>query len=147
MLFWNKKGILKVQAIKEEVKKMIVKIRHNTHRVKDGAPMTKRVQVIGSFIKYLSDALKGVGQKDLSPLAYGSKFASVFGGHIHVACTNKAENIYRVSWLYAAGRGGIATGKHDVPRVATIKVENGVDLEEYLENLLDYPEPIFISLP
>jgi len=126
---------------------MATEIKHNTHRARDGAPMTQRKQQIGSFVKYLSDALKGQGQKDLSPIAYGTKFQSVFGGHIHVACTNKAENTYRVSWLYRAGRGGYGAGAHDVPRVATIKVEDGVDLEDYLENLLDNPQSIFISLP
>lgn len=126
----------------------MLEINHNTHRVKDGAYMKMPKQQIGSFVKYLSDALKGIGQKELSPMvdsSRGKKFASVFNGFIHVAPLG-VDNKYRVSWTYKAGRGGIAEGTKDVLRVATIKVEQGVDLVDYLDNILDNPQPIYISV-
>lgn len=127
---------------------MIVEIPHNTHRVRDNAYMKMPKQQIGSFIKYLSDALKGTAQKELSPMVdgpRGKKFPSIFNGYIHVAPLG-VENKYRVSWEYKAGRGGVAEGTKDVPRVATIKVAHGVDLVDYLENILDNPQSIFIEL-
>ena len=124
----------------------MIEVPHNTHRVKDGAYMENPKQQIGSFIKYLSDAVKGHAKPELSPIEYGSEFKSIFNGFIKVACINRKENTYRVSWKYMAGRGGIAEGTKDVARVVTITVADGVDLEDYLANILDNPQSIFVSV-
>ncbi len=126
----------------------MIEIAHNTHRVKDGAPMTKANQQVASFIKYLGTALKPVSVKEISPLAdsgNGHRIPSVYGGWIHLNPTNRAKNQWRISWKFQAGRGGIATGNQDVCRAATVRIEDGVDPVSYLENILDNPQSLWIT--
>ena len=124
-------------------------IEHNTHRAKDGAYMAKPMQQIGSFMHFFARAFGKSGVKELSgfvPENEKGVHYGTFGSFIHARRTNVEQNIYKVSYCYKAGRGGIAKGQFDVPKTVTVKVEQGVDLNDYLANILSNPAPIWIEL-
>ena len=116
-------------------------VTHNTHRVRDGKPM-KAAGQRASFLKYLADACKGQITEGLSPLVETrTGWLSAFAGAptpIHI--TPVGVNLYRISWKRPAGRGGIATGKHDVERAVSVRCDR--DLFEYIVNITEHPEPI-----
>ena len=126
----------------------MIEIIHNTHRKSDGGPMTQPKQQVASFIKYLGTALKPVSVKEISPLAEsgnGHRIPSVYGGWIHLNLHNSKTNEWRISWKFQAGRGGVATGNQDVCRAATVRIADGIDPVDYLQNILDNPQSLWLT--
>ena len=127
----------------------MIEIQHNTHRAKDGTYMSKPTQQIGSFMHYFARAFGKFGVKELSgyvPADESGVHYGTFGSYIHARRINKAENTYQVTYCYKAGRGGIAQGQFDVPKCVNVKVEQGVDFNDYLANILENKNPIKIDL-
>mgnify|MGYP001567395800 CR=1 FL=1 len=126
-----------------------MQIPHNTHRAKDGAYMSRPTQQIGSFMHFFARAFGRAGVKELSgyvPQDESGVHYGTFGSYIHFRRLNVEENTYKVSYCYKAGRGGIAQGQFDVPKTVTVKVQAGIDPNEYLGDILTNRQPIEIDL-
>ena len=78
------------------------------------AYMENPKQQIGSFIKYLSDAVKGHAKPELSPIEYGSEFKSIFNGFIKVACINRKETLT----VFLGGTWQVVEVSQKVPKMS-----------------------------
>ena len=98
---------------------------------------------LASFVAFLTVAVKGTDKErftaDAMAYPYSAKFfTGIKCPYGTVSVRRQAGNLWRVSILWPAGRGGIATGNADVERIFVFSCE--VVLPTYLEALRHDPQ-------
>ena len=98
---------------------------------------------LASFVAFLTVAVKGTETErfaaDRHAYPYTAKFfTGIKCPYGTISVRRQAGSLYRVSILWPAGRGGIATGNADVERIFVFECDE--DLPAYLEALRKDPQ-------
>lgn len=99
--------------------------------------------VLASWVALLTVAVKGTDRErfEADGLAYpweGKFYTGFKCPYGIVKVRRQAGNLWRVSILWPAGRGGIATGNHDVERIFVFSCDE--DVPAYLDRLRSDPK-------